>query len=144
MTADDLWRGFPKTAAKLKEKVACEEACRRYPIELRWGGKSVCGRCSCDRLWGLSNGRLECPSCGFQMSVTAGTPLHETKKLLRLWFRAVFKMVTHKGGISAKDLQRIPGSSSYETAWTWLYKLRMVMVGGKRQRLIGDSWMTRT
>jgi len=89
-------------------------------------------------MWELSNGRLECWSCGFQMSVTAGTPLHGTRKPLRLWFRAIFEMVTHKGGVSAKDLQRILGFSSYETAWTWLHKLRRVTVGNRRQRLIGE------
>ena len=138
MTPDDLWRGFPKTAAEFDERFDSEEACRRYLIELRWGGRPVCRKCSCDRMWELSNGRLECWSCGFQMSVTAGTPLHGTRKPLRLWFRAIFEMVTHKGGVSAKDLQRILGFSSYETAWTWLHKLRRVTVGNRRQRLIGE------
>jgi transposase-like protein len=138
MTAEELWRGFPKTAAEFEEKFKTEEACRRYLIELRWGGKPVCPKCSCDRVWELSSGRLECSSCGFQMSVTAGTPLHGTRKPLRLWFRAIWEMVTHKGGVSAKDLQRILGFGSYETAWTWLHKLRRGIVREQRAPLVGD------
>lgn len=138
MTAEELWRGFPKTAAEFEARFGSEEACRRYLIELRWGGKPVCRKCSCDRLWELSNGRLECSSCGFQMSVTAGTPLHGTRKPLRLWFRAIWEMVTHKGGVSAKDLQRILGFGSYETAWTWLHKLRRGIVRDHREPLAGE------
>jgi len=33
-------------------------------------------------------------------------------------------MSSRKNGISAKELQRILGFGSYETAWTWLHKLR--------------------
>ena len=45
-----------------------------------------------------------------------------------MWFRAVFEISTRRTGISAKDLQRIMGFSSYRTAWTWLHKLRAAMV----------------
>jgi hypothetical protein len=37
--------------------------------------------------------------------------------------------------ISAKDLQRIMGFGSYETAWTWLHKLRASMVRKEREPL---------
>ena len=45
-----------------------------------------------------------------------------------MWFRAIFEVSTRRTGISAKDLQRIMGFGSYETAWTWLHKLRAAMV----------------
>ena len=40
----------------------------------------------------------------------------------------MFEISTRRTGISAKDLQRIMGFGSYETAWTWLHKLRAAMV----------------
>jgi len=46
-------------------------------------------------------------------------------------------MMARKPGISAKDLQRIMGFGSYETAWTWMHKLRACMVTPGRQRLSG-------
>lgn len=138
MTTEDLWRAFPRTAAEFEEKFNSEEACRRYLVELRWGGKPACRKCGDGRMWELTNGRLECSSCGCQMSVTAGTPLHGTRKPLRMWFRAIWEMSTHKGGISAKDLQRILGFGSYETAWTWLHKLRRGTLDIQREPLVGE------
>jgi len=63
--------------------------------------------------------------------VTAGTVFHGTKKPLRLWFKAIFLMVTQKNGVSAKTIERVLGLS-YPTAWTWLQKLRRVI--GQRPR----------
>ena len=40
----------------------------------------------------------------------------------------MFEISTSRTGISAKDLQRIMGFGSYETAWTWPHKLRAAMV----------------
>ncbi len=101
-----------------------EEACRAYLVEVRWGGHPQCGKCGHEQVWELSNGRFECRQCGHQTSVTAGTVLHKTRKPLRMWFRAIWEMTVHKNGISAKELQRILGFGSYETAWTWMHKLR--------------------
>jgi len=43
-----------------------------------------------------------------------------------------------KYGASAKGLQRMLGIGSYETAWTWLHKLRRAMVRQGRDRLSGN------
>src|SRR5437763_918365 len=42
-----------------------------------------------------------------------------------------------KGGIAATELQRQLGFGSYQTAWTWLHKLRKAMVRPDRQPLAG-------
>ena len=47
-----------------------EKACRRYLVEVRWGGRPRCGKCDHDRIWKLRNGRFECRQCGHQTSVT--------------------------------------------------------------------------
>jgi transposase-like protein len=67
--------------------------------------------------------RDECRGCGHQESVTAGTLFHQTKKPLRLWFRAITLWVTSKRALSAMELSRQLGIH-YETAWTWCHKLR--------------------
>jgi hypothetical protein len=72
------------------------------------------------------------------MSVMAGTPLQGTRKPLRLWFRAIWEMCARRNGISAKDLQRMLGFGSYETAWVWMQKLRRCMVRQDRSPLQGD------
>jgi hypothetical protein len=71
------------------------------------------------------DGRLfECAACGHQTRLTSSTVLEGTRKPFKLWFRAVFEISSRKNGILAKELQRILGFGSYETAWTWLHNIR--------------------
>jgi len=81
---------------------------------------------------------MHCKACGRQTSITAGTPLHGTRKSLREWFQAMFLVATQKTGTSAANLQRQIGLKSYETAWTWLHKLRGCMRLIGRRRLTGQ------
>lgn len=80
---------------------------------------------------------LQCAGCGYQSSVTAGTIFQDTRKPLTMWFRAMWAITSQKNGASAKGLQRILGLGSYDTAWTWLHKLRRAMVRPGRDRLSG-------
>lgn len=126
---DDLWRDFPKTATEFEERFATEENCRAYWRKARWGDTPACAKCQCTRLWTIRKGAwFECADCHHQTSLTSGTLLDRTRKPLKMWFRAIFEISTRRTGISAKDLQRIMGFGSYETAWTWLHKLRAAMV----------------
>ena len=74
------------------------------------------GRCS--------RSLLRCRACDRQVSLTAGTVLQDTRKPLRMWFLAMWFVTSQKNGVSALGLQRVLGLGSYETAWTWLHKLR--------------------
>ena len=135
-TPDDLWRDFPKTATEFEARFATEEDCRAYWVQARWGGKPACAECNSTRVWAERGGTLfECAACGHQTSLTLGTLLEKTRKPLKVWFRAVFEISTRRTGISAKDLQRIMGFGSYETAWTWLHKLRAALVRPAREPL---------
>jgi transposase-like protein len=46
-------------------------------------------------------------------------------------------VTNQKSGVSALGLQRVLGLGSYQTAWTWLHKLRRAMVRPGRDRLRG-------
>jgi transposase-like protein len=78
-----------------------------------------------------------CTACGHHASVTAGTIFQDTRSPLTLWFRAIWWVTSQKTGASALGLQRVLGLGSYETAWTWLHKLRRAMVRPGRDRLTG-------
>jgi transposase-like protein len=80
---------------------------------------------------------LECVTCGRQTSVTAGTIFQGTRTPLPTWFRAMWWVTSQKTGASALGLQHVLGLGSYETAWTWLHKLRRAMVRPGRDRLTG-------
>lgn len=81
---------------------------------------------------------MHCKGCGHQVSITAGTIFHGTRSPLRLWFQAMWWVPTQKNGASALGLQRVLGLGSYETAWTWLHKLRRAMVRPGRDQLSGE------
>ena len=125
---DDLWRDFPRTAPAFEARFKTEDDCRAYWIKARWGGQPACAKCKSTRVWTIRNGTtFECADCRHQTSLTSGTVLEKTRKPLKMWFRAIFEITTRRTGISGKDLQRIMGFGSYETAWTWLHKLRSAM-----------------
>jgi transposase-like protein len=133
---DALWRDFPKTLPEFEIRFPHEEACRVYWMELRWNGRPCCALCESARVWRLSGrSRIECADCGHQTSITSGTLLHGTRKPLKLWLRAVLEMTVRRNGVSAKDLQRILGFGSYETAWTWLHKIRRGLLDEDRHPL---------
>jgi transposase-like protein len=49
----------------------------------------------------------------------------------------MWAVTSQKNGASAIGLQRVLGLGSYDTAWTWLHKLRRAMVRRGRDRLSG-------
>lgn len=133
---DTLWRDFPKTAIEFEAKFATEADCRAYWIEARWGRCPACAKCASTHVWAEREGTtFECADCGHQTSLTSGTLLHKTHKPFKMWFRAVFEISSRKNGISAKELQRIMGFGSYNTAWTWLHKLRAALLRPDREKL---------
>ena len=69
-----------------------------------------------------------CAACGKQHSYMAGTIFEQTKTGLARWFLAIWLVTSSKGGISAMELQRQMGFGSYQTAWSWLHKIRRAMV----------------
>jgi transposase-like protein len=70
--------------------------------------------------------------------------LQDTRKPLRLWFRAMWYATSQKSGVSALGLQRVLGLGSYHTAWAWLHKLRRAMVRPGRDRLAGTVQVDET
>src|SRR5712692_2852757 len=50
---------------------------------------------------------------------------------------AMWWVTTQKNGASALGLQRVLGLKQYQTAWTWLHKLRIAMVRPGRDLLSG-------
>ena len=94
----------------------------------------------------LKHRRWRCIECRYQVSLTAGTVLHNTKIPLTVWFWAAYLMTTDKRGISAVLLQRQLGLRRYEPAWMLLHKLRRATVNVAREPLHGtveidDTWV---
>ena len=128
---------YPKTLIEFERWFATEEACREYLARLRWPDGFECPRCGGGTAWMTRRGLHHCTACGHQTSVTAGTIFQDTHKPLVLWFRAIWHVLGQKSGGSALGLQRVLGLGRYETAWSWLHKLRRAMVRVGRERLSG-------
>ena len=106
---------------------------------MRWREGLVCPKCGLvSQVQRISRGRLICPSCRHQATVTAGTIFDKTRTELRVWFAAIWYITNQKHGVSALGLQRVLGLGSYETAWTMLHRLRRAMVRPERDLLCGE------
>jgi transposase-like protein/Zn ribbon nucleic-acid-binding protein len=114
-----------------------EQQCREYLFGLRWKNGYVCPKCGHDKFWAVGDILYECAACGHQSSVIAGTIFQDTRKPLKDWFTAIWWITTQKNGASALGLQQVLGLKSYQTAWTWLHKIRTAMVFAEREKLLG-------
>ncbi len=129
---------------EFERRFSSEESCWEYLRQLRWPDGFQCPNCGHGKAWSASRGRYHCAGCGRQTTVTAGTIFQDTRKPLGLWFRAIWHVVSQKHGVSALGLQRVLGLRSYETAWTWMHKLRCAMVRPGRERLSGMAEVDET
>ena len=126
---------YPRNLQEFDRWFADEAACRTYIFRVRWPEGYECFRCrSKAPPWITSRGYLHCRQCSSEISITAGTVFERT----RTWFQAIWLVTSQKHGTSALGLQRVLGLGSYQTAWTWLHKLRRAMVRPGRQRLHGS------
>lgn len=129
---------YPRTFQEFDEWFATEAACRDYLVRLRWPNGFRCPHCDAGgETWVTARGCLRCKSCRGEISITAGTVFAGTRKALRAWFLAMWFVTSQKHGASALGLQRVLGLGSYQTAWTWLHKMRRAMVLAGRDRLAG-------
>jgi hypothetical protein len=125
MLLDDLPRDLPGFLARF----GTDEQCRDYLIRARWPEGFCCAACGHGRCHALrARLALECAACGKQHSYMAGTIFEQTKTGLARWFLAIWLVTSSKGGISAVELKRQMGFGSYQTAWSWLHKIRRAMV----------------
>ena len=133
-----LVEDYPRTLAEFEARFATEAACRAYLAERRWPDGFRCPKCGGTRAWPVRAVLWQCVGCGRQTSVTAGTVFQDTRTPLMTWFRAMWCVTSSKTGTSALALQQVLGLGSYQTAWTWLHKLRRAMVRPGRDRLSGE------
>jgi len=129
---------YPGTFQEFDEWFNNENACLDYIAKVRWPHGFVCPGCGIKTQSPslMKRGLYLCRKCKRQTSITAGTLFHKTHKPLRTWFLAMWFVTSQKYGTSALGLQRVLGLGSYNTAWTWLHKLRSAMVRPERNKLM--------
>ena len=132
MVLEELPRDLPSFLARF----GTDAQCRAYLVAQRWPQGFCCTGCGHGVAWQHRRRLIEeCAACGKQHSLLAGTMFEQTKTGLARWFLAIWLVTSSKGGISALELQRQMGFGSYQTAWSWLHKIRKAMVRPERQPL---------
>ena len=129
---------YPKDFQEFLAQFKCEADCWDYIFAIRWPNGFTCPKCESGKYWLTELKMIHCSSCGHQSSITGGTIFHGTRKPLLLWFHIMWWVVAQKTGASANNLMDFMGFGSYETAWTWLQKLRRAMVRTEREKLTGE------
>lgn len=136
--------GYPKTMLEFEQQFMTEKACEEYLYQIRWPEGFVCPRCGHRDFWTSRIEKYRCNQCEYRVSIKAGTIFQDSRMPLRVWFRAMWQVVSQKHGISALGLQRVLGLNRYETAWIMLHKLRIAMVRPGRDRLLGSVQVDET
>lgn len=115
------------TMATFHRLYPTEADCIDFLFALRWPQGFICPFCltchprlPCSRI-------LVCPHCGNRSSLTTGTLMHGARKPIKEWLLAIWWFSAAHFDVSAKELQRLLRLSCYQTAWTWLKKLRLAM-----------------
>ena len=128
-----MLKDLPGDLPSFLSRFGSDEQCRDYLFAARWPEGFCCGGCGHDEAWALRSRLVyECAACGKQHSLLAGTIFEQTKTGLARWFLAIYLVTSSKGGIAATELQRQMGFGSYQTAWSWLHKIRKAMVAPDR------------
>lgn len=129
---------YPRTLQEFEEFFPDDDACRRYIVRLRWPQGYRCSTCNSQASpWITGRGYFHCSNCNHEKSITSGTIFEKTRTPLKTWFFAVWLITSQKYGTSALGVKRVLGLGSYQTAWTWLHKLRRGMIRPDRDRLHG-------
>ena len=137
MTEIIITEDFPKNEAEFDKRFSTEQACFEYLFKLRWPSGFICKKCGHGEYWYSSRRLYICKKCEQQHSLIAGTILQNSKKPITSWFKAMWWFTTRKSGVNAINLQDLLGLGSYETAWSWLQKLRACTIRHGREKLSG-------
>jgi transposase-like protein/ribosomal protein L37AE/L43A len=129
---------FPDSLPEFERMFDTETKCRDHLYQIKYPNGFVCPKCGETAFWWSAKHVLCCKHCQNQVALRAGTVMESSKKPLLLWYRAIFLVSFQKNGISAKNLQNQLGFGSYQTAWSWLQKIRRSMRRKGREKLTGE------
>jgi len=128
---------FPGSELEFERRFSNQRACQRYLAKMKWPEGFICRKCSHHQYWESARKLYICTRCETPHSLTAGTVMHATKKPLVYWFKDMWWFTTRKSGVNTANLKELLGLGSYQTAWTWLHKLRGRTIRHGRERLYG-------
>jgi transposase-like protein len=108
-TLAEFWRDYPDDAACL-ERLWRD----RFAPD---GHRAYCPKCECERKFHRTRTRASytCDTCGRHVHPMKGTIFEKSRTSLRLWFYAMYLLISTRGGLSTKQLEGELGVG-YKTA----------------------------
>ena len=128
---------IPKNLLDFEKMFTTEMQCIGYIISLKFDDDYHCPKCQSKKYWILRTYTFKCGNCSNRESILKDTIFEGKSKPLMLYFRAIWYVVSQKNGSNAMNIQRILGLGSYNTAWSWLHKLRQAMISLDIKKLSG-------
>ncbi len=119
------------------DKLQDESWCTSYAYKIRWPEGFSCPACGFHQKDSLPEENSVCRHCGRTTSITASTLLHGSKKELSLWLQAAWWASGERSSLSIKQLQHCLDLNSYQTAWSWMKKLRQAIQMMNRKQCRG-------
>ena len=122
---------------ELMRRFSTNSACLAYLNDVRFEDGFRCPLCNYSSAWASRRGHFRCASCHADVSATQGTVFAHSHLPLKLWFLAIWCVVSQKHGTSALGLSRTLGIRRQKTGWQLLRKIRSGMIRLGRDRLSG-------
>ena len=119
---------FPETLQDFIDNFATEIQCRDYLTKIKWIDGFVCPKCKNTEAWDMAKCVKRCKICRKDISLMQGTVFEYSKIPLRLWFQAIWLIVSQKQGVSALGLSTSLGIKHQKTGWFLLNKIRKAMI----------------
>jgi transposase-like protein len=124
------------------EDCTTEAECEDYLFRLRWSEGFHCPRCDHESCYKVKTRKLyECRECRTQVSLTAGTVMHNSKLSLITWFQVINLLVGSDKEWTASSLAEHMGVN-YRTARLMLNK--MIWALNKKKRVEQGPPLTET
>jgi len=126
------FRYVPLKGAHFFKEIDSEEKARQWAWKARFGGREF----ECPQCRGNEYYQHKAPAevrtcknrnCLKQVRLRAGTVFQDSKIPMLTWIRAIYFVMQSKRGISALELKRLLGMSSYGTTWSILHKIRQAL-----------------
>jgi transposase-like protein len=137
MEAFTITEDFPKSEIEFDLRFSDPNACYQYLFAMKWPNGFMCKKFENGSFWHSNRDLYICTRCNHQHSLTAGTIMDSSKKPITYWFKAMWWFTTRKSGVNAVNLKDLLGLGSYQTAWSWLQKLRRCTIRKDREKLSG-------
>lgn len=127
----------PLSVREFFERFPDDDACLKHVMEIRYGLRHTCAKCSNDSTFHKLANRpaFSCAHCGHHVYPCAGTIFQDSRTPLTVWFYAIYLFVVTRHGVSGKELQRSLGVT-YKTAWRMGQQIRQLMAGAEGFELL--------